>query len=226
MAYGAREMTKVHVVQQGECLSSLAREYGFKDALVLHDDPANVELKKRRPNPNILMPCDPVAIPFQRVIEANRATGNWHDLSVEVEPLRLKLRLLDVSGEALAKQTYHLTVDGEEREGSTDQEGLVDEPVTADAKTAILKTTVVRGEESQELTYQLTLGALDPTNQVTGLQGRLANLQFYGGVIDGDFGPRTRDALCAFQRNAGLDPSGQADDATLQALEKQHEGVT
>jgi hypothetical protein len=218
-------MAKVHVVQQGECLSSIARQYGFKDAFVLYDDPANAELKKRRPNPNVLMPGDLVAIPFQRVTVANHATGDWHDITVEIEQLRLKVRLQDVSGKALASQAYHLTVDGEERDGSTDGDGLVDEPVPAGARAAILTTQVTRGEETQELTFQFALGALDPTNQITGVQARLANLQFYGGAIDGSLGSRTRGALVAFQCSAGLPPSGEPDDATRQALEKHHDGA-
>jgi N-acetylmuramoyl-L-alanine amidase len=218
-------MTKVHVVRQGECLSSIARQYGFKDALVLYDDPSNAELKKRRPNPNVIMPGDLVAIPLQRVREGNYATGNWHDVDVEVEPLRLKVRLRDISGKALANQSYHLTVDGEERDGTTDGDGLVDEPVTVDAGIAVLKTTVTNGEETQELTFQLTLGALDPTSEVTGVQRRLANLQFYSGTIDGIWGPKTRSALTAFQQSAGLEPSGEPDDATLRSLEQEHDGV-
>jgi peptidoglycan hydrolase-like protein with peptidoglycan-binding domain len=50
-------------------------------------------------------------------------------------------------------------------------------------------------------------------------------LQFYGGAIDGELGPRTRGALSAFQTSVGLEPSGVADDATLRELEQQHDGA-
>jgi len=225
-SYAAREMAEDHIVRQGECLSSIARQFGFKDSLVLHNDTANAELKALRPNPNLLMPGDLVAIPEPRGIEGTYATGNWHELKVELEPARLKLRLQNFGGVALAHQDYQLTVDGKPREGTTDGAGLVDELVPPDAKTAELKTKITRGDEEQELTLRLVLRSLDPISEVSGLQGRLANLQLYGGAIDGDMGQRTRGALAELQRSAGLDPTGIPDSATVKALEDLHDRDT
>jgi len=60
----------------------------------------------------------------------------------------------------------------------------------------------------------------------SGLQGRLRDLRFYDGDIDGNFGPLTREAVTEFQECVGLDPTGMPDDATLKDLEKQHDSVT
>ncbi|MFW5680732.1 MAG: peptidoglycan-binding domain-containing protein [Pseudomonadota bacterium] len=49
-------------------------------------------------------------------------------------------------------------------------------------------------------------------------QARLTDLGHYDGGIDGAYGPRTRQALEAFQRSRGVPVTGLPDDATLLAL--------
>ncbi len=219
-------MPKVHTVCQGECLSSIARQYGFKDWTVLYDEPANAELKTRRPNPNVLCPGDLVAIPEPKPMTAQKSTGDWHEFAVEREQVRLKVQLMGLDGKALANQDYDLTVDGQKRSGTTDGSGLVDEPVDVTNKTALLKVTVPAGDETRELTWQLNIGSLDPVTTTSGMQARLAHLQYYTGAIDGNFGPMTRGAVMAFQQSAGLDATGVPDETTLDQLQKQHDEVT
>lgn len=217
-------MSEVHVVRQGECLSSIARDHGFQDWKVLYEHPANAELKKRRPNPNALLPGDLIAIPEKKFLECNRPTGSWHEFTVQAEESRLKLRLLDVDGTPLANQAYQLKIDGEERAGTTDGDGLLDEPVRPNASAATVTATVTRDDEPHDFVWDLEIGALDPVSQMTGVQARLQNLQFYHGELDGNFGPMTRQAVAAFQESRGLEPTGEADDATLKEIEKQHDG--
>ena len=54
--------------------------------------------------------------------------------------------------------------------------------------------------------------------QVTDLQSRLKVLGYYDGEIDGQFGPGTRDAVSAFQRQNGLDADGMAGEETRAIL--------
>ena len=54
--------------------------------------------------------------------------------------------------------------------------------------------------------------------KVEELQKRLQALGYYTGEIDGQFGPGTRDAVIAFQRNNGLDADGLAGTETLSIL--------
>ena len=76
---------------------------------------------------------------------------------------------------------------------------------TAAALTALTGTPVMlrRGDEG----YQVML-----------LQRALAAHGFSPGALDGDFGPRTKTALRAFQRQSGLTPDGRAGPQTLAAL--------
>ncbi len=53
------------------------------------------------------------------------------------------------------------------------------------------------------------------------LQKRLQALGYYTGEIDGQFGPGTREAVVAFQKNNGLDADGLAGTETLKVLYSQ-----
>ena len=53
---------ELHVVEQGECLSSLTQLYGFSDYRQIYYHPNNSELRRKRPNPNVLYPGDEVFI--------------------------------------------------------------------------------------------------------------------------------------------------------------------
>jgi|SRR5688500_18742106 len=50
------------------------------------------------------------------------------------------------------------------------------------------------------------------------VQERLRALGFYGGPVNGDFGPYTQAALAQFQLSVPLPASGMLDDQTLAAL--------
>jgi len=57
---------------------------------------------------------------------------------------------------------------------------------------------------------------MDP--DVTAVQSTLANLGYYKGVIDGLFGPDTRDALTRYQNDHHLSVTGTLTTETLQSL--------
>ena len=54
--------------------------------------------------------------------------------------------------------------------------------------------------------------------QVKKLQQRLADLGFYTGKVDGDYGKGTRQAVTVFQSQHGLDADGIAGEKTLKLL--------
>lgn len=57
-----------------------------------------------------------------------------------------------------------------------------------------------------------------PGQEIEDVQAALQERGYYRGAVDGDFGPRTRSALLAFQRDGGLPVTGEIDEATLSAL--------
>lgn len=53
---------------------------------------------------------------------------------------------------------------------------------------------------------------------VTRVQSRLTELGYDAGPADGEFGPRTQSALMAFQKDRGLEATGETDPKTWEAL--------
>ncbi|MEM0905999.1 MAG: peptidoglycan-binding domain-containing protein [Pseudomonadota bacterium] len=57
-----------------------------------------------------------------------------------------------------------------------------------------------------------------PSALVLKVQSALADSGYYGDAIDGDLGPGTRDAIVAFERDRGLEETGEPSVALLAAL--------
>lgn len=208
-----------HVVQQGECLSGIARRYGFANYRALYDHPANAELREKRPNPNVLQPGDEVVIPTRDGRPEPVATTRTHVFQLKVPRKALRLRLCAVDGSPFAKTPYELDLDGELREGMTDGDGRLEEKVPPGARRATLTVA--------DYLVELHLGHLNPlrgrdANDLSGVQARLRNLGYDPGPVDGRFGRRTRAALAVFQADHSLEVDGEPSDATAAKLEEAH----
>jgi N-acetylmuramoyl-L-alanine amidase len=219
-------MPRVHVVLQGECLNVIAERYGFSDYRTIYEAAENKALRKRRPNPNVLFPGDRLVIPDRKTKAVQASTSRAHRF-VYQRPRwtrQVKLKLQDASGEALADMPYKLVVgtgaDRVEFEGTTDGSGLLEQELPTSASTAMLHIG--------RMVRQLRIGDLNPLrdtddNGVSGVQARLQNLGYPVGRVDGVLGPRTVEAIRAFQRDQKMNETGELDDALLAALEKHHE---
>jgi hypothetical protein len=211
-------MPKQHVARDGECISSIAFQYGFF-ADTIWNDPANAELRSQRENMNILAPGDVVTIPDKRLKEETRPTGNTHRFQRKGVPAKLRLRIED-HGEPLKNQPYTLTVDQQKFTGMTNDEGDVVVSIPPNAKRGHL--VVGQGDEQRE--YHLQLGHLHPIDRIEGVQARLVNLGYDCGGEEGTIGPNTTAALKAFQKAQGLPETGELDDATRAKIKEVHDG--
>ena len=190
-------------VRHGDCLSSIAFAHGHFWKTLWELD-ANAELKSRRKNANILLPGDRITIPPIRTKKATGATEQRHRFQILGIPVKLRLRFLE-SGEPLENEPYVLRIDGKEKSGTLDAQGRLSESILPNAKTA-----EIRLGDSKEW-IRLHLGTVDPISEVSGVQGRLRNLGFSPGPIDGIFGPKTRAAIQRFQEAYQLKPTGSPD---------------
>ncbi len=203
-------------VRQGESIESMAARCGHLPKTIW-EAPENGELRQKRKDPHVLMPGDRVFVPAVKPKTFTVATGAKHRFVVELPAPRLKLEVMK-EGQARANMPFVLTIDGKEERGTTDGGGVVDHPLPPRARQGTL--TVGEGEEAT--VYQLDLRSLDPTSEVSGLQGRLRNLGYDVGPTDGDLGGRTKAALCAFQRENGIEVTGELDGATRAKLEQEY----
>lgn len=78
------------------------------------------------------------------------------------------------------------------------------------------------GENSDPLSWEFDLGALQSSDVMHGIQSRLNNLGYNAGPVDGLIGAQTRAATKAFQSDEGLVVDGEPGKKTQQALSRAH----
>jgi hypothetical protein len=208
-----------HTVRPGECVASIADARGHFWQTVWHDA-RNQELRERRKNPNTLSPGDRVWVPPLDERKESVATGQVHRFKRLGVPSRLRLRLLE-RGEALASLPYRLEVAGRVVEGTTDPDGWVVAAVPPQALVALLIVQTADGPRE----FELQVGHLDPSDEISGVQQRLLNLGFpcpQSGTLDDP----TRDAIALFQQREGLAPTGEVDSDLLARLARAHDEGT
>jgi len=205
-----------HVVEQDESVESIGAR-ARRLPKTIWDAPENKELRDKRKDPNVLMPGDRLFLPQIEAETFSIPTGGSQAFVLDQPDSRLQLQLVDGT-EPRANKPYVLRVDGKELRGSTDGDGKLDCPVPVLARMAELTV----GEGDEVVTYELELRGLDPVTEPTGLQARLANLGYDAGPVDGEAGLRTRAALAAFQKDQGLEPTGELDASTRSKLEEKH----
>ena len=116
----------IHEVQQGECLASIAEQYGFVKWKVIYDHPQNEDLKSKRKNPNVLSPGDQVFIPDIRPKVTARSTDSTHQFVLKSVKHKLRLVLKDQDGTPLPNKKYKIEVAGKVIEAQTGGDGLID----------------------------------------------------------------------------------------------------
>src|SRR5688500_15939054 len=99
---------KVHVVRQGECLSAIAKQYGFSSYRILYEHPGNAGLREQRPNPNLIYPGDIIIIPDKLSKEIAIPTGAAHHFQAIRYFKVLRVRLKLSTGEPVADHPYQL----------------------------------------------------------------------------------------------------------------------
>jgi hypothetical protein len=209
----------MYVVRSGDYLSKIAGEHGIADWRALYNHPDNAEFRRLRPNPNLIFPGDRLVIPDRRERSAPAPTGGPTRLRAQRASNTLQVRLLDFEGNPLAHRPATLVVDGAPRAVTTDGDGTLNETIPPHLTHAHLTIDGVA--------ITLAIGKLNPMDDVdddgvSGVQGRLANLGYYEGAVDGELGDETREAIRAFQRRHDLVESGAIDRPLKDTLRRQY----
>ena len=205
---------KIHIVKQGETLSSITKKYGFSDWRKIYNHADNAEFRRKRTDPHIIYPGDKVTIPEKTVKEESGATEQTHRFQTKEDRLWLRIAFKDAGNQPVANTPYRLELGGKTIKAATDGEGLLDKEIPPQVKDAILII------EDQEIF--LKIGYLDPIDTITGWQGRLNNLGYKAGEADGEESAETRSAIEEFQCEHDLKVDGIAGPATQAKLKKVH----
>lgn len=204
-----------HTVAQGEWLAQIARRYGFAKGDAIHDHPDNADLEKKRPAPSQLLPGDRLFIPDKDAKEVEVPSGKAHRFRVLLPKTKVKLIVHDEDDAPIASKPYKLTFDDRTYEGTSGSDGLIEAEIP-------IQTANSGQIEIDGHVLALRLGHLDPLAELSGVQGRLHNLGYDCGAIDGQESESLTETLKRFQKAMGLDPSGDLDDATRGKLEEKH----
>lgn len=209
-------MPQLHVAKANDCISNIALEHGFFPDTIWND-PDNADLRRVRPDPNVLRTGDLVVVPDKRRKEEDKPTDQRHQFRRRGTPATIHLRLLK-NNKPRANEPYRLAIDGRIHAGTTDEDGKVWIFVPPNARDA----TLYVGEGKKRAEYKLALRRLQPVSELEGVQQRLNNLGYGAGPENGELHSRTVEALKRFQQDHELAISGKSDPETQAKLGHRH----
>jgi hypothetical protein len=219
-------MAEIYIVEQGDYLMKIAKQFGFASWRIIYDHPENAELRKRRPNPDILRPGDEIYIPDFEPQPFSCVTDQVHKFSVPATKMLLQLTIKDSFDEPVKNARYELKLAfGPMLKGKTSDAGVLQEKIPIGTESAQLTI------EERGISTMLHIGHLDPVKEpiertavAKGVQARLNNLGYDCGDVDGIIGVRTKAALKRFQADVmgRKHPDGEPDHQTLDKLVEHH----
>ena len=211
-----------HVVEAGDTMVSIAHRYGFREWRTIYEHSANADLRRARPDPDVLQPGDSVVVPDKQPRVHVCATERRHRFKLKPLTAAFRLVVRDDMGVPMAGKKYKLEVEGQTIEDRLPGDARIERAVKPTTKKAKLTVWPDDDDKEYEIVWELAIGHLDPVDQVRGWKARLANLGY--GVDPGSdaVDDATVQALKQFQAQVGVPVTGSADEATLQKLKLVH----
>jgi hypothetical protein len=193
-----------YVIRQGDYLLQLAFKFGF-DADTVWNDGKNADLRKLRPDPNILFPSDVLYIPDQidkKPDYKRLAVGSTNSFSSDAPAATINVTFIGPDGKPYASKAYVVEELDQLTGLTTTGDGVAsfEIPVT-------LQTATVTFSDTGD-SYPLQIGMIDPIDTLSGVFQRLQNLDLIEGaaMFDPDDLDRLRTGLrylSALQQTAG-----------------------
>lgn len=211
-------MAYVHSVGLGDHVVRLAYHAGHATVHALWDHPENEALRTERPDPGVLAPGDRVFVP-----DAESRRFEWlaldrvHEIRIELPLPMLRVQLVHTNRLVMPDRRCEAVIDGEPLTLVTDAEGRLELELGPDTREVEIRAGghVWRGG----------VAMLPPVELTAGILGRLANLGYEPGPMDGD-GPRDvyafRSAVEEFQCDHDLVVDGIPGPKTRSALLRVH----
>ena len=209
-------MNKQITARAGDCVLSIADKHGLFWETVW-DDPENAELKEKREDPMVLVKGDIVSVLDLRPREESIQTEGTHQFRRKGIPCKIRVRF-SRNDEPRAYESFRAEVDGMTIEGKTDDDGILELYVSPKIK----EITVILGEGKKTTTHTLQIGKLDPIEEISGVNSRLMNLGFLQEDCGEKWTEASRAGLRQFQTMVDLEPTGELDNETREALCEEH----
>jgi N-acetylmuramoyl-L-alanine amidase len=205
-------MPQLYLAKVNDCISSIALEHGFFPDTIWND-PDNADLRRVRPDPNVLRTGDLVVIPDKRRKEEDKPTDRRHQFKRKGFPTTIHLRLMR-NGIPRSNQPFQFVIDGKINSGITDQDGRLWIYIPANARRAMLHV----GEGNNREEFGLNLRYLQPVTDLSGAQQRLNNLGYRCGDESGGLTQETIVAIKRFQQDYNLLVTGENNAETQKKL--------
>lgn len=208
--------TRLYVVEPGDYLDKIALLVGAppKD---IWDLPENKELRALR-MPDLLCAGDVLHVPDQLPTTFDLTGGQTNTFEGNVPKRSVVLRFLDEDGTPLGEEPCEVLGVGETLCTSTKRDGTLEFKVPV-----LLREAQVYFTERQRV-FPIRVGELDPVHERSGQTQRFRNLGLLDDEPDSVFSAEElfEMTVAEFQRSKKLSATGQVDDATRDALEKDH----
>jgi hypothetical protein len=211
-------MAKEHRAASGDCFLSVADGHGFPDWKPVYDHPDNGELKKLRQYGPFLAPGDVVMVPDLKKKQMGVATGQRHTFTIDRIKAKLRINL-----DAPEKSKYELQAGHENQAGAAKKDTAIEAPIPPDLGAGTLVAVLTDDTGERRVEMALAIGHLHPPDTISGIQGRLTNLGYYWGPVDGALGDETRAAVARFQAAEKIKVTGDPDQDTTDAIRKKHD---
>jgi hypothetical protein len=170
-----------------------------------------------------LVAGDKVFVPDIELREESGATEQKHSFELIRKKVKLRIVVKDDKGNHIADRKYELTIGKQLFEGDTDAGGFIEQEVPADATGGKLKV-FTEDENMKVLTWDLSIGALEPVETDLGVQGRLKNLAFYFGSLDGKLTEdKSKTAVESYKKKNSMDPNSDVTDEVRNKLKDSHD---
>jgi hypothetical protein len=207
-------MPEYEVKQNEDIVSIVFRECGTTDITTVISHQDNQKLLCTR-TAEILCPGDKLWLPeIGAGIPLSVKKGRGYIIKPRGGLRKIAIRIESKNKQPIKNTPYKLTVGGRILEGSTDGNGILKQQVPLTATKGRL--------DIGNFSFKLELAALDPIQTLTGIQGRLANLGYYRGAIDGEIGPVTKRAIMRFQSDSKITVDGRVGPETRKKLLERH----
>jgi hypothetical protein len=210
-------MPTCHIVKQGEHLSKIAHDYGFRDSNTIWNYPDNAGLKSKRKTPHILLPGDRLYIPDRNEKTETRPTDQLHHFIALGEKLQLNVKVKDVSDKPIANTPCDLQIGFTSYSLVTDSSGIIRHEIPRTTQTGRLVVHAADGE----IQIEIRIGSLDPLEEESGQRARLNNLGYNAGEPYSQDSQQFRSAVEEFQCDHQVRPITGVCDARTQARLKE-----
>jgi hypothetical protein len=207
-----------HVVRAGEDVQTIAYRYRVEPEQIWQH-PDNDGLREKGRSATVLHPGDLVYVPDPPAVrKVLIAPGSHTEFQGFVPRTSIKIRFQERDGTPRSHQRFIAESSVLRQEGITDDEGIAEFEVRMDART--VRVTL----PDAAIQYAVSIGDLDPIEEVSGIQSRLRALGYFGGPVDGIETPALRAAIERFQRTYGIPVRGEIDTETREELSKSFGG--